>query len=83
MSKARICFKVWGLAADVQGNPTYAGCEISFGETEKQVDYQEAVKGLDKAELLELCCLGGIAKPEDLMFITPEEYDREYGCNDA
>ena len=77
--KLRICFEINGLAEDEHGNPAPAGLAMSLGETEKQVDYQELTKNINIHSVLELTCLNGFVRPEDVKIITPEEYDEKYG----
>lgn len=83
MNKIRICFEIFGLGEDENGNRAYAGACLTLGETEKEIDYAELVKNINKGELLELCLLGGSFSPDDVRIITPEEYDSEYGSDDA
>ncbi len=79
--KIRICFEVDGLAIDESGNPAPAGVSIALDANDdaKLPDYQELVKSIRKEGLLRMTCLDGLAQPDDVVFITPEEYDRKYG----
>jgi hypothetical protein len=43
---------------------------------------QELTESISKEGILRATCLEGIVDPEDIEFITPEEYDREYGDDD-
>lgn len=79
MAEVRICFLVHGVAEDENGAPAPIGACLSLGETGVKFDYQELVSGVNKAELLRLACLDHIATPDDVEFILPEEYDRDYG----
>lgn len=76
--KQRICFTVNGLARDENGEPCPAGMCLSF-DTAKEVPYEQLCAAVDKEALLRLACLDSIVTANDLQFITPEEYDREYG----
>ena len=77
--KLRICFEIDGLAELEDGTPAPAGLAMTLGETEKQVDYWEFTRNVSIENVLKFTCLDGIVKPEDVRFITPEEYDEKYG----
>lgn len=79
--KVRICFEIKGLAVDENGNPAPAGvCMIlDTNDNAKMPNYQELVKSIKKEGLLQMTCLDEIAQPDDIVFITPDEYDRKYG----
>lgn len=81
--KLQICFEIDGFAEDENGNPAPAGLAIALGETEQQVDYQLLTKNINIDSVLELTCLDGIVRPEDVRIITPEEYDEKYGDDDG
>ena len=69
---------------DDEGNvENVFGLRIDMGEAESVPDYATLTAGLDKAALLEFCCLSKMVAPEDLRFITEEEYDAEYGSKDG
>ncbi len=55
------------------------GLAMTFGETEKEIDYRALTASVNKEGVLRAICLDGIVKPEDVKIITPEEYDEEYG----
>lgn len=57
----------------------FGGLEVSLGETEKEVPYEELTKDVNIESILETICLNGVVKPEDVKIITPEEYDLNYG----
>lgn len=82
MNELRICFEVNGLAADEDGNPCPAGMQISFGKTDKEVNYTELIKDISipafAAYLNDLGLTKSI-RPEDVRIISPEEYDEKYG----
>ena len=74
-------FKVLGAAQDKDGNPAYAGMKITIGSTDKNIPYSEIVKKTTdnvKRLILNPIPFDGI-KPKDMIVITPEEYEREYG----
>ncbi len=77
--KLRVCLEINGLAEDEFGNKCPAGVQISLGETDKQIDYNELTKNINIEGLLKTMCLDEVVCPEDVKIITPEEYDREYG----
>ncbi len=77
--RIRICFKVNGLAEDENGNPAAAGLCIDLGESDKDIEYEKLTAAVNKEGVLKMACLDGTVKPEDMEFITPEEYDKEYG----
>lgn len=79
--KLRICFKVNGLARDEAGLPCPAGMCLSM-EAEKEIPYEQLCAAVDKEALLHLAGLDTLVTPDDMEFITPEEYDREYGDED-
>lgn len=49
-------------------------------ETDKPIEapYEEIAASIDKLALLRTLCLDGIALPDDVEIISPEEYDNEY-----
>ena len=79
MHKVRICLEINGVAEDDQGNPCPAGLQITLGETDEEIPYEELTKDLDISKLLAGAGLSSFAKPEDVTIITPEEYDERYG----
>lgn len=78
MSRLRVCFEIDGLAEDEHGNPCPAGLRLDLGECSKEVPYDELVANVDIQAMLKLICLENVS-PAAVRFITPEEYDREYG----
>lgn len=82
MSELRICFEVNGLGIDADGIPCPAGLQISWGQSEKEINYAELARRIDIPALLEAASLRILKEtitPEDVKVITPEEYDRKYG----
>ncbi len=69
----RICFEVEDFVIDESGNPAPAGMCIAFkaNDDAKLPDYQALAKAVRE--------LAG--QPDNIVFITPEEYDRKYGEN--
>ena len=80
--KIRVCFEIDRDIRFADGTPAAFGVELVIGESATPVDYQELTEAVDKVGLLRTCCLDSIVKPEDIRFITPEEYDLEYGDDD-
>lgn len=76
--KHRICFEVQGIARDEHGNPAPAGLCITV-DLAVDVPYEKLAASVDIPSLLKAACLDGIATPEDVRIISPEEYDEEYG----
>ena len=71
-----------GVAEDEHGNPDYGSLKIDFGKLKPGVEakpYTELIKDKDPAELLEKLLPAVFDKLSDVRFITPEEYEREYG----
>ena len=79
MNELRICFEVHGLAVDENGLPCPAGMQISFGQTEKEINYKDLVESISIPGVLHFAALESTVKPEDVKIITPEEYDERYG----
>ena len=75
----RICAKIFGLVVDEKGNKTYAGVEVKLGESNKEIDYKKLTESVDKSAFLKMFCLDGIATAKDVVFIAPQEYDKEFG----
>ena len=75
MNKVRVCFEIAGMAADENGNPAPAGLEITLGESEKEIPYEELAKAADIRAIANMIN----AKPEDITIITTQEYDERYG----
>lgn len=75
----RICAKIFGLAIDEKGNKTYAGVEVKLGESDKEIDYKKLTESVDESAFLKMFCLDEIVTAKDVAFITPEEYDKEFG----
>ena len=79
--KVKIYLEIAGLAINENNNPAPAGMCISFDVADgtKLPEYDEFVKSIKKDGLLRLTGLDGMVKPDDVRFITQEEYEREYG----
>ena len=62
------------------GEPYTFGMQVSFGETNKTVDYETLAKAVDVDKLISVACLEtlGVTK-EDVKIITPDMYDELYG----
>lgn len=81
MTDVRVCFEINGLGEDENGDPRPCGLQITIGETEREIDCAELVKTIDMEKVADWLTGLGVRniKPEDLMVITPEEYDAKYG----
>lgn len=78
MAKLRVCFEIKDAAVDEYGNPAPAGMSVTLGETEKEIDYTQLTKGINKEAFLKAFGLEEI-DPNAMRLITPEEYDKTYG----
>lgn len=75
----RVCFRVAGTVKDRHGNPASAGVCIKLGESSEEIPYTTLVNNVNKHTLLKLAHLDTAGKTvEDIIFITPEQYDREF-----
>ena len=84
MRKLRLCFEIDGLGIDEKGDPCPAVLEISFGEIDKELKYEDFVKSVNIQGLLEILIPDGLQeqiKSENARIISPEEYDQKYGDN--
>lgn len=81
MKRCVLFMKVYGLAADEDGNKDYAGLKIDFGEFKpgKALDYDQLIKGIKKDTLPKMIGLEKVIKPTDIEIISPEEYQKEFG----
>lgn len=77
--RVRVCCIIHGVAFDDDGNPATAGLALDFGESDSEILYEDLIKNIDVDALLKNACLNDLVKPEDVEFISPEEYDREFG----
>lgn len=78
--KVRICFEASG--AETPGTPdALFGASLTIGESASPVDYKALTEKVNKEAVLRLCLLGDIVKPEDMVFLPPEEFDLKYGNN--
>lgn len=73
----RICFEV---STTDNGEPCTFGMQMSFGETDKAIEYETLAKAIDVDKLISVACLDslGVTK-ECVKIISPEEYDKLYG----
>lgn len=74
----KVYCKVNGLGVDENDNAAPVGVIADFGEIKKDISYEELTASINKERFLELACLDGIVKPEDVEIITPEEYYKEF-----
>ena len=73
----RICFEV---SAIDDGEPCTFGMQMSLGETDKAVDYEQLAKAVDIDKLISVARLDTFGVTKDAVrVITPQEYDRLYG----
>lgn len=77
--KVRICLEVDNLAIDEDGKPCKSGLCLELGETQKEIEYEKLIASVNKEAILKMACLDKIVPPENAVFITPEEYDTQYG----
>jgi len=71
-------FKVFELAEDEHGNPGYAGMAMSINVSDSYDGHAEITNAIDIAKLAETLNL----KPENIIPITAEEYERDYAYAD-
>lgn len=58
------------------------GAEMKF-DSEGEIPREELERSIDKNVLLEMMCLDQLGYTgEDVTFISPEEYDKQYGDDD-
>lgn len=60
------------------------GMVIDFGQIRRQttLSYEEIIKVIDKAEFLNYMRLDEIFKPENIEFVTKEEYEKVFPDED-
>ena len=75
MYKANIYLEVADMAQDAQGNPKPVGVTISIGESMKEIPYDTLTHNLNISAIAKMLNV----QPEDVSFITPEEYEERYG----
>lgn len=75
MHKANIYFEIAGMAQDDQGNPKPVGVKISIGESLKEIPYDTLTHNLNVNAIAKTLNV----KPEDVVIITPDEYEERYG----
>ena len=55
------------------------GAQMSF-KAKNTIPYEDLCKCINKDTLIELMCLDGLGYTgDDIQFITPEEYDEQFG----
>lgn len=76
----QICFRVPLLYEDDKGNfipPKYKiELEVSSGPL-TEMSYEEIIEALDREQVLRRFGLLGFVDPEEMEFITPEEYEAD------
>ena len=78
--KMRLCFEISKLARNEDGSPAPCGMELSFDVgADHEIEYTELAKSIDIEKLLELAFLNGVVDAEDVVIISPSEYDERYG----
>lgn len=81
--KIRICLEVQGLGQDDLGTPCPAGVCLTLGDEDAEeltgAEYDEFIQKLNIEDVLQLLILDKEYAPADCRFISPEQYDREYG----
>lgn len=72
MTEYKICFSVAGAF----------GAQMSF-EAKPGVSYETLAASIDKEKLARLMCLDAVGySAKDIEFITPEQYEAEFGGDD-
>ncbi len=72
MVENRVCFSVRGEF----------GAQLKLN-SETGIPREELERSIDKDKLLEMMCLDQLGYTgEDVTFISPEEYDKQYGDDD-
>lgn len=73
----RICFEV---STTDNGEPCTFGMQMSLGETDKQIPYEQLANAADIDKLIAVAHLDILGVTKDAVrVITPEEYDELYG----
>lgn len=80
MTECIICMKVFGLGVDKNGEKHYGGIKLSLGKFKPGFEktYKEIISNINKIELLKFIGLDKQFKPEDCVFISPEEYAQNF-----
>lgn len=83
--RLRICMRVHGLAVDDNGEPADAGLQMDFGKSSSKnpISYEKLVAALNVEAFLQNLGLDKAVSASDVEFITPEEYDSEFGPEGA
>ena len=72
MFENRVCFSVRGEF----------GAQLKLN-SETEIPREELERSIDKDKLLKMMCLDQLGYTgEDVTFISPEEYDKQYGDDD-
>lgn len=74
--KMRLCFKL--TVPDEDGEDFSMGVALTVDGFREDVTYQQAVNAVNKQRLIDSICMTGIVTPEQVVPLTPEEYDAEF-----
>ena len=74
--KMRLCFKVTVPGED--GDYAPMGVAMTVDGFREDVTYQQVVNAVNKQRLIDSIGMSGIITPEQVVPITPEEYDAEF-----
>lgn len=74
--KMRLCFKL--TIPDEDGEDFSMGIALSVDGFREDVTYQQAANAVNKQRLIDSICMTGVVTPEQVVPITPEEYDAEF-----
>lgn len=81
--KLKIYFRVKDLAIDEAGRHCPAGMCLDLGQINREIPYEKIASNIDKEKILKYLMLTDKVSPEDMEIITPDEYQREFGDDDA
>lgn len=83
MKKLKICLEIDGLAQNENGERCPGGMCITMGAEDGEVitgdEYKNICSNVNIKKLLEYFGLDGVFSPSDCRFISPEEYEVNYG----
>lgn len=82
MSEAALYIKAFGLSVNKKGKPNgYGGIKVKVGTFKKgqEIPYSELIEGKDPNKIIEYFGIDKVLSLSDVKFITPEEYEKEYG----
>ena len=87
MASMKIYMRIKSLTFDGETTLQPTGMVLDFGETDKEVNYEELTKSLNKEAVVkrlnEIGVLPSDVSNDDVEFVTPEEYQQEFGDDDG